>query len=650
MMIVFIIIPLIASGWGAYLTSIDIIDGEYEDLGKSIGNEVSNHINSYITEIESSLKLISHISKADRLVNNPEYEGEIIDNFNRFIKSYNVSNIYLGTTDGKFYHIPETETPEDFDCRERVWYKGAMKNKDISWSDPYIDVRTKETMIAVSVPVYDNTNNIIGVMGIDVPINRFSDTIKNIKIGEKGFAIIYDSKGKVMAHKDKANVGKTSNSKELLVAIKENKSLVDYEIRENGNMEKQYAVINNLEKLNWKVVSNIYASEVSQEARGILNSTLIIGLITIIVGAVVAYLFARSITNPINTLVKNMEKLEDGDFNVKCKVKNGDEIGKLSESFNNMVDKLSNLIIHVKKVSSEVTNSAQLLASTSEENSASASQISRAIEEIAKGATEQAQDTEKGVQIVSILSDKLVELSNNSETMMKSAENIMKTSELSAGLVKELETKTKESNESTNRIEGAILSLDKKINYIEEILQTIDSISDQTNLLALNASIEAARAGKYGKGFAVVAEEIRTLSYDSKKLSDEIKEVILDVEGESRNTIKAMNGVKEITKEQTESVFEVSKSFDIISNIIKEITKKIESIDNYVHSMSQDKEEIVFSMENISAVSEEAAAASEEVSASIEEQTSSIEEVAKSSSKLNDLANILNKEINVFKI
>ena len=68
----------------------------------------------------------------------------------------------------------------------------------------------------------------------------------------------------------------------------------------------------------------------------------------------------------------------------------------------------------------------------------------------------------------------------------------------------------------------AIQELNEASHRIGDVIKLITDIAGQTNLLALNATIEAARAGEAGRGFGVVASEVKALSSQTAKATDDI--------------------------------------------------------------------------------------------------------------------------------
>lgn len=651
-----IIIILLISGFGimSYLRTAGMLEKELKSTIIQLVKPIGTTVDTYLKGFEESLITMSYDQNVQKAISDPDSIDRMMKSFQGYIEAHkDIKSIYLGTKDGKMYLYPKEELPEGYDPTVRPWYKQAVADKKLIWTDPYIDASSGELVVSAAIPIYNKSgfNEFVGVLGIDVSLETLTNMTNNIQVGGKGYPVLVDKNGNIMTHKNRELIGKPIPVKEIVEAMNKNKEgVVDYKFEENGKLYDKLAIYTTADRLGWKILVIVYINEIRENIMYILRNTLMFGGIFLLVGIVVSYLLSIPITKPIKSLVVEMRKIKDGDLTARCNVKSNDEIGELAENFNIATLELSKLMRNVKEVANEVTSASQSLAATAEEVSASAEEVTSAVEEIANGATEQAADTEKGVKIVNGLAEKIVELNTSADEMLNGAKEIMDINTSSIDLVEGLKEKTKENDEAIKRIERAIIELDNKTKNIGSIIETITSISEQTNLLALNASIEAARAGEHGKGFAVVADEIRKLAEDSGSAADRIKEIITEIQKESKNTVEIMKEVKTRSEDQSQNVFEVNKAFELISKSIEKIAGKIENLYEFVNGMNRDKKLIVDSIGSISAVSEQTAASSEQVSASMQQQSTAIEEVAKAADKLSELAMNLEKEIDRFNV
>ena len=181
----------------------------------------------------------------------------------------------------------------------------------------------------------------------------------------------------------------------------------------------------------------------------------------------------------------------------------------------------------------------------------SAAQIHAAAEEQAIGAAEQS-------SAVSQASTTIEELSVTATRIAENAENVAKAAERTLAGMQEINT-------NVDITAKKILSLGERSQSIGNITKLIDDIADQTNLLALNAAIEAARAGEAGRGFAVVAQEVRKLADRASESTEEIRQLIKEIQGDTNSTIMGIEASTKWVGKGLEMVEETAKSAKEIS-------------------------------------------------------------------------------------
>jgi len=148
----------------------------------------------------------------------------------------------------------------------------------------------------------------------------------------------------------------------------------------------------------------------------------------------------------------------------------------------------------------------------------------------------------------------------------KSSEDLF--SEILSMLASTIVATSKISNDSQSA-STSVDNLKSATAGINDFVNIIKGISDQTNLLALNAAIEAARAGEQGRGFAVVADEVRTLAQRSAEASNEISNLIEQVNQQMEQVIEGIHEVGEKSIEISESTSNIESTADNIVNMSK---------------------------------------------------------------------------------
>ncbi len=540
-------------------------------------------------------------------------------------------------------------TISEFNYKEREWYKQAQKDKNIVYSKPIIDKVTNKPVITVAKGVYDSNGKFMGATVLDISLDSMTEYIKNTNILKDGYIVIADNDGNIIINNEK-NKGLISDDQNLgslpFWNANENSDVIKWE--SNGVRNFITQVIN--KDTGWKIIGFVNESEIAQSVDSIKSTVFIGGIIAVILGVVAGLSGTMVLVKHINRIKESVKKVAEGDLTERINIKNNDEFGELEENINSMIENICELIGKVENTANKLIESSVNIASMSEETTASVSDVAHAISEVAAGATNQAQFATDATASAEELSSRIDEVEKHSQHISNLSSETEGLSNKGIQTVNDLIEKAERSKrnaiKSSDMVKEMAESIDK-INYISDV---IAGVTEQTNLLALNASIEAARAGEAGKGFAVVAEEIRKLAEESKKSTDEIKNIVAEINAKAGNAKDAMEESKEMLQSQGHAIKETEEIFNVIVNSITNLTEAIEKIKTLNHKMHENKEEVRAQVENIAAVSEESASISEEVTASTEEVNATMNELTEHSVALQDLSNQLKKEIGQFKI
>ncbi len=307
------------------------------------------------------------------------------------------------------------------------------------------------------------------------------------------------------------------------------------------------------------------------------------------------------------------------------------------------------LIRGISHISDRVAASSNEVNSATQQIAVMSGQTSESINEIARGAYDQAKDTERGSSNMYALSEMMAGDGRNRELLNETADYADRIKEEGSKTVEVLLEKSKITNSATGEIQKVIYETQESFQKIQSASQMIGKITQQTNMLALNASIEAARAGEAGKGFAVVAEEIGKLAEQSHSFTQQINNVIKELAQKIEFTVKTIDEVNNTIENQTGIVGETKEKFDGISEALNKVKSVIDALNASGNDMENKKNDMVLILGNLSAISEENAAATEQTLATVESQTSSISGIADISRELAELAKEIQDNLNKFK-
>ena len=348
------------------------------------------------------------------------------------------------------------------------------------------------------------------------------------------------------------------------------------------------------------------------------------GSLAAIIGLLLVWLMARSVTRPILGVANMLEDIAsgEGDLTRRLAYDKKDELGQLASWFNRFLDKLQPTIAQVKRSVQDARSTADQSAAIASQTSAGMEQQYRQVDQAATASHEMSATA----QDVARSAAQAAQAARDADQATRQGLTIIDRTTTSIGHL------AADMNVAMTQVEGLAANSEK----IGSVLEVIRAIAEQTNLLALNAAIEAARAGEAGRGFAVVADEVRNLARRTQESVEETRQVIEQLQVGTQEVVSSMGNSHRQAQGSVEQVGQAVTALQQIGDAVTVITDMNLQIASAAEEQSAVAEEINNNVATIRDVTE-----------SLSEQAN---ESARVSQSLNSLANEQQKLMDQFRV
>jgi methyl-accepting chemotaxis protein len=537
------------------------------------------------------------------------------------------------------------------------YYLQTVKAGQESVFDPvqFTTGEKKQWKTVITVPVRFN-NKAVAVVGIDIPVSSFKPIVKGLKLYETGYAFIVSSNAKGVAHPTTdaiigvplADHGFASATIDAVKSGREASQFMTSKVTKKLQFFQFVPISIGNAKQKWSLAVAIPIDEVLAKSRQLLFTTLIIGVIALIVLLGVVYLISGGISRPVVEIASVVNRVaSDRDLTLQVPVNNEDEVGMMAKEFNNMIVEIRESLkvadvaaSGVDDFSTEVSRRATankerateeerqmgIIQDTVNQMGATAGEVSqfshsqrdaanlsyRRVENLIESMRQMEQASAEQIKEADTASERVTVMGETGamvvDTAGKQGEQVTKV----AGAVKQIDAimaeMTLAANRATEHGQGVLTAAQEGAQSVKEtvfgmqaiaessekiadIISVITEIAEQTNLLALNAAIEAARAGVHGKGFAVVADEVGKLAQRSSEAAKEIGHLIKE------STSRVQEGTR-LTERSEKALEKIAQGGEINR-------EAIDKISGMSQTLNQQTREVTTLMEGLNALAAE---------------------------------------------
>lgn len=358
-------------------------------------------------------------------------------------------------------------------------------------------------------------------------------------------------------------------------------------------------------------------------AGGFQNLMLALSAIALVISAIIAIAIERSFHT----------SLGGEPYDAQSAIKRLSE-GQLKNEFSKSIP--NSIMDSLSEMSKKMTHTVGNIISVSHNLTEQANQVSQGSTRVLELTQQQAkltQDTVGELEDMRQSIDQISELASQTENnSVMTSDNSKKGRELVFSVAQEMENIAVTVNQTVEQVQ----QLEQRTNDIGGIVSVISGIAEQTNLLALNAAIEAARAGESGRGFAVVADEVRQLASRATESTTQIETMISEIQQQTTESVQAMANTQPLIEQGKEKTTLASTLLVNIEGEAKDTLGRVKDVVQATNEQASFVRKVASSIEQISVISDE----------SVQSMTSNRDAAL----TMSEQANRLKQEVNYFSV